>query len=166
MIVDCGLSARHRPEAITDTSCLTSLKYVCSKTPNQRLLLFLSLLQRMRGASQRKCLSNSSLCVPEDAALARSASLSHRSTLLLWQTGRLTSFIPVAPLCSSSSQTIRTITSLVSAWLHSVPRCFLLIWRSALVDISAPALCIHLQENALNTQQRAVKTSEKVRGQI
>lgn len=33
----------------------------------------------------------------------------------------LTSFISLAPLCSSSSLTILTITSVVWAWLHSVP---------------------------------------------
>lgn len=63
--------------------------------------LSVSLLQKMRGAPQKMRLYNSSLCVPKDTELARSASLSHRSTPLLWQTGRLTSFIPVAPLCSS-----------------------------------------------------------------
>lgn len=108
-------------------------------------------------------LSNSSLCVPKDTELAQSASLSHRSTPLLWQTGRLTSFIPVAPLCSSfSSKTILTITSVLSAWLHSVPRCLLLIWSGAPVDISAPTLLIRIK-NVLNTQQRAFKTSQKVR---
>lgn len=59
--------------------------------------------EKLLKKKKKMWLYNSSLCVPKDSELVRSASLSHRSTLLLWQTGRLTSFIPVAPLCSSSS---------------------------------------------------------------
>ena len=130
----------------------------CSLSPHR------SASENERSISEKKemWLYNSSLCVPADTEPARSASLSHRSTLLLWQTGRLTSFILVAPLrspsspssASSSSQTILTITSAVSAWLHSVPRCFffvcfffpfLLIQCGTPVDISAPTLHVHLK---------------------
>lgn len=53
LVVDCGLSVRHRPQTSADTSSLIRLEYVCSKTPNQRLLSPLFLLQKIREASQK-----------------------------------------------------------------------------------------------------------------
>lgn len=53
LVADCGLSVRHRPQTSADTSSLIRLEYVCSKTPNQRLLSPLFLLQKIRGASQK-----------------------------------------------------------------------------------------------------------------
>ena len=114
--VDRGLSARHRPQTSTDTSSLTRLNRVRTS-----LSLSFRLLGKMRGAAPTKIRSEcmTVACVPKDTERARSASLSHRSTLLLWQTGRRTSFTAAAPLCSSSSSsTVLTLTSLVSARLH------------------------------------------------
>lgn len=53
----------------------------------------------------------------------------------------------------------------MSAWLHRVPRCFPLIRRSALVDISARTLRIHLKnvfkKNQLNTHSRELSKHHK-----
>lgn len=112
-------------------------------------------------------LCSSSLRVPEDTELARSASLSHRSTLLLWQTGRLTSFIPVAPLCSSPpSQTILAKKKKKNPqwWVHDYTASPLLVSVDsvcgALEDIGAWTIHIHFKKCVKYTAEFCHKRSE------